>query len=264
MRRKGLARRSLVVWILVCAVLSLVAAMVAPDPNSTDFREYDIRWSVSLGLNILSYTAVPLVAWFVSIRVRRIEQVGEHFQVLLLQYIVALTVLAALCEAPFDYASTGQWWNLSSQNPVWALVISLIGFSVWHGLNRVDPPSRYGLQILVFTAAVVWAVALRTPVGLVVMSFAWTVIPPHFVWRWKKITVYRQLLVILAALISGVTPVLGVWLIQRGAKPSRVRQKKAQGLWGNPLFNQWLLWWSYPVLLWACAGIRLLVMTYGL
>ena len=69
-----------------------------------------------------SWCAVPLYAWMLVNGFRRTHAAGW--------YLARLAVLAAVSEVPYDMATSGRFFDMTSQNPVWGLCIALIALMV--------------------------------------------------------------------------------------------------------------------------------------
>lgn len=241
--RKVITRRFLAVVALTGVILSLVAAVIAPDPNGA-VQSFDTLFYISTALEVLSWVAAPIPAWFVARRVYTFHRAPASFQLLLWQYIVALTVLALLCEAPYDYARSGQWWDYSSQNPLWGVLIALVACSVWN-IGSYALSAQAATRLVVVIAVLVWCFAFRVLISVVIFSLIFLLWSSDKVIVWRALRLNRHIATMMCAVATGITPLGGVWLIEHVS-----HHKKNQG-------SQWILWWSYPLLLALAAAIRL-------
>ena len=108
-----------------------------------------------------------------SSTVRALRTMTVPFQVVLWCYIAVLTFLALLCEAPYDYARSGQWWDYSSQNPLWAVIIALVTCSVWN-IESDSMPSTVIVRLVLVIVAVVWSFAFQVLLSIVLLlCFFW-------------------------------------------------------------------------------------------
>lgn len=76
---------------------------------------------IALLCELISWVALPWYAWMI---VR-----GYHNTNNVVFYGLRLFVLALICEVPYDFVTSGKVWDMTSQNPVFALLISLIVLS---------------------------------------------------------------------------------------------------------------------------------------
>ena len=108
-----------------------------------------------------SWCAVPLYAWMLVNGFRRTHAAGW--------YLARLAVLAAVSEVPYDMATSGRFFDMTSQNPVWGLCIALIalmvlrafqGAATWRhgrfGLRCCSRP-RYGVPVQCGGCGSVWS-----------------------------------------------------------------------------------------------------------
>ena len=72
---------------------------------------------------VLSWCAIPMYAWL-------LVQGYQHTHNVLI-YGVRLTALAVISEVPYDLATSGKYFDMDSQNPVFALVVALIVLAVF-------------------------------------------------------------------------------------------------------------------------------------
>lgn len=81
------------------------------------------------------------------------------------KYLVRLTCAALVCEAPFDLAMKGKWFDPSAQSPLLSLLISLL---MLYFINRFERPGVVGgfIKAGIVAAAVVWAVLAQSQLGV--------------------------------------------------------------------------------------------------
>ena len=84
------------------------------------------------------------------------------------KYLGRLLLLALAAEIPFDFAMTGVWMDMTRQNPVWALALSLIMLGIFRQYDKAG----LGLKILVTLAAAAWSVLLQSYMGGMTVLFA--------------------------------------------------------------------------------------------
>lgn len=104
---------------------------------------------------VVSWTALPWYAWAL---VR-----GYHNTHNVTFYGLRLLALALICEVPYDFVTSGKIWDMSSQNPVFALLISLVVLS---GLDMARSKLKGFIKILL-SSIIVIAGALWNLIGMV-------------------------------------------------------------------------------------------------
>ncbi|TCD54036.1 hypothetical protein EJ419_05070 [Alloscardovia theropitheci] len=289
MKRMRVTRRTVVIWICVCTVLSIVGAGIAPDPDGLATSTFDILFYTSTILEVLSWMAVPLAGWLLFQRVRAIRSISltnqgqgrkslSYYSVLG-RYLVVLTIFALLCEPLYDYAWSGQWWNFDRQNPVWGLVITVVAITGWDALSTYSMRSQITSRILIIIGALVWAITFRVLISIVIMSLIFLMWPPEYELSLKMFTLNRSLMIVAGSVACGITPLVGSWLVHRmdvvneyngssskkygGVTDTRnnaVRSKKMQVL--SRRFNQAMVWWAYPLALLLAVIVRAVIMTW--
>lgn len=115
--------------------------------------------TVAVLTQLLSYAAIPVYAWLLYEGWRKSANQWK--------YLGRLLLLALVAEIPFDFAMTGVWFDLTRQNPVWALALSLLMLGIFRQYDR----GGLGLKILVTLAAAAWALLLRSYMGLATVLF---------------------------------------------------------------------------------------------
>lgn len=115
--------------------------------------------TVAVLFQLLSYAAIPIYAWLLYEGWRKTENQWI--------YLGRLLLLALAAEIPFDFAMTGAWLDMSRQNPVWALALSLLMLGIFRQYDKAG----LVLKILVALAAAAWAVLLQSYMGVVTVLF---------------------------------------------------------------------------------------------
>ena len=135
------------------------------DPATADLS----RLTTVVLVEALSWAAIPIYAWLLWWGFVHTRSVAR--------YAARLAVLAVVSEVPYDLATSGRVWDLRSQNPVFALLVSLV---VLWALDRLGkgPRRRVGLSVLVVLAGVLWLVLFNVglrlgvvPTGVVLLLF---------------------------------------------------------------------------------------------
>lgn len=83
------------------------------------------------------------------------------------RFFLILTACALASEIPYDLTMSGALSEWSTQNPVWALLLSAIMleiFAHWHFSNKV---TDIAFKALVILAALAWALLLRVYLGAI-------------------------------------------------------------------------------------------------
>jgi len=169
-RPGGLSTTRLRLVGLVLVMLSAVssAIVVAQFPDGVDSADTS-RLTLVVLLEAVSWVALPIYAWLLWQGLRRTRSVRR--------YALRLAVLAVVAEVPYDLATSGRAWDLASQNPVFALLVSLV---VMWALDRLlHGPTRHVLAaVAVCVAGVAWLVILNVglrlgivPTGVVILLF---------------------------------------------------------------------------------------------
>jgi hypothetical protein len=169
-RSAGLSVARLKVVGFVLVMLSAVASAVgvARLPENGDAADLSQLTAVVL-VEAVSWIALPIYAWLLCRGLRHTRSVPR--------YALRLALLAVVSEVPYDLATSGRAWDLSSQNPVFALLVALVVLASLDHLLR--GPERHVLgAVAVCVAGVLWLalfdVGLRlgvVPTGVVILLF---------------------------------------------------------------------------------------------
>ena len=163
------------------------------------------RLSVALLLEALSWAVYPIVMWLLVAWLRRNptpSRRGQTFGI--------LALLALVSEVPYDFVTAGAWASGDSQNPVWALVVTLV---VHEATIRFGEHGQRGRVLIaaVVVSAVLWLVIFNVgmrlgiaPFGLVMLSFYGI-----FVLLWSRENTMMLSAGALGA-VTFLTPALGV------------------------------------------------------
>lgn len=110
----------------------------------------------------VSWIAAPIYAWLLTWGYARTRSTWH--------YALRLLALAAVTEAPYDLSTSGQPVDWHSQNPVFALAITLAALALIDQF-RDRPPAVRRLVVAIITAAgVVWMVVGRIGVRQQIMN----------------------------------------------------------------------------------------------
>ncbi|MSS13430.1 ABC transporter permease [Bifidobacterium tsurumiense] len=119
--------------------------------------------TVLVACEVLSWCAIPMYAWL-------LVQGYQHTRNVLM-YGVRLTALAVISEVPYDLATSGKYFDMDSQNPVFALVVALIVLSALDWVqNHLAGAARAAANVAVELAAFLWMVLLHIGVRQQMLS----------------------------------------------------------------------------------------------
>lgn len=192
-RSKGMNRNGLRTWALLIAVAGLVGRGVIQNhimgvgsiTNEELIALMDssenmmILATVALVLQIVETCCVPMFALLLA--------EGFVHTSDLKNYALRVTGCALLSELPFNLLMSGKLFDMSSQNPVFGMVLGLVVlmfFSRYEGKEF----KKILIRILVLVCAMIWASMLRIDMGIPMVLVVW----PMYVFRNKP--VYRNLI----------------------------------------------------------------------
>ncbi|MDR1808737.1 MAG: conjugal transfer protein TraX [Propionibacteriaceae bacterium] len=168
-RPKGLSNARLKAIGLVCVALSAVDTGFLFRGLPADLNDADLtNLTAAVLLEALSWIALPVYAWLLYSGLTHTASVRH--------YGLRLLALAVVAEVPYDLVTFGTPWDLSSQNPVFALVVCLV--VLWAlGLIRERPRGRGLLTVVVVVAGIMWLlyfnIGLRlsyVPTGVILLA----------------------------------------------------------------------------------------------
>jgi hypothetical protein len=155
-------------------VLILVASLgtaVVRKGLPADLTTVDVsHLTVVVLLEAVSWMAYPIYAWLLYSGFAHTRSVAR--------YGARLAMLAVVSEVPYDLATSGRPWDMSSQNPVFALVVCLVVLAALEHLRRHRTLGRAALSVAVCVAAILWLVIFNVglrfgvmPGGVVMLLF---------------------------------------------------------------------------------------------
>ena len=170
MASRGVSNLGLKVTGLVLVAASAVTTSVGRTRLPADLTSADLsRLTVVILGEAVSWAAIPLYAWLLWWGFVHTRSVAR--------YAARLAVLAVVSEVPYDLATSGRVWDMGSQNPVVALLVSLVVLWALERLRDGGRP-RVGLSVLVVVAGVLWLVIFNVglrlgvmPAGVVLLLF---------------------------------------------------------------------------------------------
>ncbi|MDR2348810.1 MAG: conjugal transfer protein TraX [Bifidobacteriaceae bacterium] len=168
------------------------------------------RLTAAILLEAASWVAIPIYAWLLRTGFARTRSVGA--------YAGRLALLAIVSEVPYDLASSGQLWDMTSQNPVFAVLASLLVLALGSGAGPRGPgfsrAARAGLWAALALAGALWLlffnVGLRLgimPTGLLVLVF---VLLFYFLGERPNTMMFTGAAV---GVLGGITPAFGLVIL---------------------------------------------------
>jgi len=128
--------------------------------------------AIAVTLAMLAVMAIPMYAKLLTEGWKHTASPGR--------YLARLLGLALVSEIPYDLAVKGDWMDLTEQNPVWGLALSLVVLMLFRWMcsrgKAVIP-----LQLLTVLAACGWATILKINCGvmLVLLTAAFFMLREH-------------------------------------------------------------------------------------
>ena len=80
-------------------------------------------------------------------------------------YVIRLLVCALVSEIPYDFAMSGQWFDFSVQNPLWAMGLGVIMIEICQMWKGKPGAGSIAIRVVVVVAAIIWALLLRVHMG---------------------------------------------------------------------------------------------------
>lgn len=198
-RSKGLNRNGLRTWAMLIAISGLIGRgliqhhvlgmnglnndqllALLNDPDMMVFA------TVSLVLQVVETLAVPMFALMLA--------EGFVHTSDLKSYALRVTGCALLSEIPFDLLMHGKLFDMTSQNPVFGLVL---GLAVLYFFRQYEGKGmkKFLIRLLVVVVAAAWAGMLRIDMGIPMVLVVW----PMYAFREKPM--YRNLMAACMAIV---------------------------------------------------------------
>ncbi len=167
----GLSNSQLKVVGLALVLLASLGGAVARSGMPAGLAGLDLsHLTAAVVVEAVSWAALPIYAWLLwsgFVHTRSVARYG-----------VRLAVLAVLSEVPYDLATSGRVWDMSSQNPVFALLIGLVVLAALGHLRAGRASGYVAVSVVVCVAAVLWLVLFNVglrlgvmPGGVVMLAF---------------------------------------------------------------------------------------------
>ncbi|WP_052119163.1 TraX family protein [Bifidobacterium callitrichos] len=185
---------------------------------------------------IISWCAVPIYAWLLVDGYRHTRGVWA--------YVGRLAALAVVCEVPYDLATSGKAFDMSSQNPVWGLVIALIVLALldWTVARFGRAAARVLISLAIVLAGIMWNLLMN--VGLrqhVMYAGALTL---GFALIFRYLAARENTMMITAGLLGAmmlIVPAVGVMFLH---------WRNGEAGYARP-WTKWVFYALYPVMLLA-------------
>lgn len=201
-RSSGLSRNAMRTWALLIAIGGLLGRgllqnhvlgltglsndqllALLNDPDMMAFA------TVSLVLQVVETCAVPIFALLLA--------EGFVHTSNLKQYALRVTGCAVLSEIPFNLLMHGKVFDMTSQNPVFGMVLGLVVLVFFRQYGGKGM-KNFLIRLLVVVVSLVWAKMLRIDMGAALVLLVW----PMYVFRDKPM--YRNLMAAAMAIASTV------------------------------------------------------------
>lgn len=132
--------------------------------------------SVALVLEVLACCAVPVFAFLTN---EGFRHTGDFRR-----YLLRALALAVLSEVPYDLAMQGKILDVSSQNPVFGVVLALIVLYFFRYLGENSGKNNV-IRVVLTLAAMAWASMLHVAYGggLVLLTAVLWMLPEQSLWR---------------------------------------------------------------------------------
>jgi hypothetical protein len=170
-RARGLSNTRLKVVGLVLVLLSAGATATVMKGLPANISEADFgALTAAVALEGVGWIALPIYAWLLYAGFQHTHSIKD--------YALRLGALALISEVPYDLATFGRPWDMSSQNPVFALLVALLVLAYLRGIANRPPGDRAVLTLVVLATSIVallmFNVALRLavmPCGVLLLAF---------------------------------------------------------------------------------------------
>jgi hypothetical protein len=149
---RGLTRFGIAMWAFILITLGTLETSFV-SRGILNARRADMQQlSVAVVTDAISWMALPLIAWLTFD--------GFHRTTHLARTIGITFAAAIICEVPYDMATFQKWWDLSSQNIIWAIGAALILLWVFRMVDPQPPDDWYQGPHMQMSAAGAWAIRI--------------------------------------------------------------------------------------------------------
>ena len=158
-----------IAWFFV--VLSAYGTAVLQRGMPADLAQADFAQLTSaVILEVVSWMAFPIYAWLLYTGFLRTSNLRN--------YALRLAALAAVSEVPYDLATTGKLWSMSTQNPVLGLLLCLLVLYLLRMVNQRSQTRAVVLQLIIIVGGALWMIFLNVglrfglmPGGILLLAF---------------------------------------------------------------------------------------------
>lgn len=173
---RGFSLARLKIFGAVVMVLSVMGVSVFPKLFGGLTQDNMTALTVAIVCEVLSWMAIPWYAWLLVRGMHNTRHVGF--------YLLRLVVLALICEIPYDITTSGTWFDMRSQNPVFGLVVALAVLAAIRYVsarNEQEPlgARRIFICVIIIMAGVLWNLIGKIGVrqqlmfgGVILLGFA--------------------------------------------------------------------------------------------
>lgn len=149
-RHKGLSVFSLKTIGLILVILGTLTTSLAMH-DVTDVRKTDMgTLTVIVLCEAVSWIAIPIYAWLTVTGFHKTHHLGR--------YLLRVFLLALASEVPYDMATSRKFWDFSSQNPVWAVLVCLLLLLAFRMVDPDPPKDTYTGRTFRLGRGGVWVV----------------------------------------------------------------------------------------------------------
>lgn len=107
--------------------------------------------------SLISMLALPIYVHFLCEGLRHTKDAKL--------YVIRLLICALVAEIPYDFAMSGQLFDFSVQNPVWALALGAVMITICRMWKAESGKGGIVFRAVVVIAAIIWALLLRAHMG---------------------------------------------------------------------------------------------------
>lgn len=238
MSRHGFSVFRLKVIGAVLMLLSVLGTTVLPKIFSNPGTDNMPALTILVVCEAVSWSAIAIYAWL-------LDQGYRHTGNMSL-YILRLLALAVITEVPYDLATSGKVWDMTSANPVFALVIALLVLLALDWAARYSNGIRVVISLAVVLAGFLWMVLLRVGVRQQLMNAGALLL--GFVVIFHLLRNRENTMMFTAGLLGAVmflTPTIGVAVLHYRNDELRVTRP----------WTRWMFYALYPMMLVICWAV---------
>ncbi|MDR6939721.1 TraX family protein [Arcanobacterium hippocoleae] len=167
---KGWTTDSLIRVVYFFLSLSIVSSfLVLPTQESMENVSF-ARLTIAILAELISWAALPIVAFLTVLTIKHGASLPK---------MIGLSLsMSVLSEIPYDLVYSHTYFDFSRQNPLWALVVSLIVIYALRHFDNQKHVIRYFLTAVLLVAALLWLLLFNVgtrfsvaPLGVVLGAF---------------------------------------------------------------------------------------------